>query len=79
MQINIKITEETFAKIMRNAIKSITHGYSCNKKYLRLFDAKKGQEITFISDKFKTEIKRKFQSISIFEKDGKKFFELKFI
>ena len=78
MIIKIKVTEDTFGKIARNSIKIVTHGFSRNIKYMRLFDAK-NEEITFISDKFKTEIKRKFQSISIFEKDGKKFFELKFI
>jgi hypothetical protein len=74
MDIKIKVTEQLFNEI-ENGKKFLRHGFSKNKKHIRLFE-NVINNITIFTEKSKRTCIKKFRSIKIDEKDGKKYFEI---
>jgi hypothetical protein len=78
MEIILKVTTNTFGAIKKGILNEIKHGYSKNKKYLRLFDLKQSDKIVLKDEQTFELIKKTFKSISIIEINDKKVFKLIF-
>jgi hypothetical protein len=72
-----KLTEKCFLSI-KNGNNHIRHGYSKNKKYLRLFQIQKNEIILLKNEKTGEIIEKLFKSIKVFEIDNKSIFEVTF-
>jgi hypothetical protein len=77
LNINLKVNEATFDKIINENLKIVRHGYSKNKKFTRLL-LNEINEITVIASKSLRTCTRYFQSIIVTELNDKKIYEMTF-
>ncbi len=75
MDITLKVLKSTFDKIKNGQIDYIQHGFSKNKKYMRLF--KPIEVVTLVNSETGEMIQKIFKSISIIDlENNKKVFKI---
>jgi outer membrane receptor for Fe3+-dicitrate len=75
LNITLKVSEQAFDEINTGQRFTLEHGFSCNKKYLRLFNPGIN-DVTLIASKTKRTLTKKFKCITVFDENNKRFFEI---
>jgi hypothetical protein len=73
-EIKLRLNNETFEKVRSGQLNFIRHGFSKNKKYMRLFEDINNIEL--LNENKTQSIMRKFKSIVITEENNKQIFKI---
>jgi hypothetical protein len=79
MDVTLKIVEKSFQRFKIGELKFLRHGYSCNKKYLRLLTLEKNDIICLKNEQTAETINSLFDSIEVFNENDKKYYQINFI
>jgi hypothetical protein len=77
-EFNVKVSKSTFCDVVDGKITTLKHGFSRNKKFLRLFN-NEIRYLKIICSDTKNTILRRFVSVDVIFENDKKIIQIKFI